>query len=77
MSFWKFIPWFNKFPRWDTIGWLVIIGVGAYWEIMGAVNQDRTTFTNLIRNSTPIWTRALILAVLIWHFCIAKANFKP
>jgi hypothetical protein len=71
-----FLEWFHKYARWSTIGWLSIIGVGAVWEIMGALGQDDTTFTALVRSTTPIWLRWVVLIVLIWHFCLAKANFK-
>ena len=73
---WNFLSWFKGFPEWDTLGWLLIIFVGAYWEITGAVFHNRTTFTDLVRHTTPIWVRAAILAVLVWHFCIAKANWQ-
>lgn len=72
----NFLQWFKKFPQWDTIGWLALIAFGAYWEIMGALYNDRTTFTALVRSTTPIWLRAVVLSVLTWHFCWARANFK-
>lgn len=69
-----FLQWFKSFPRWDTVGWLAIIGVGAYWEITGAIYKNRTTFTDLVRHTVPIDARLVILCVLIWHFCVAKGN---
>jgi len=72
----SFKNWFTTFPRWDTIGWLVVIGVGAALEISGAAEKNLTTFTNLVRHTVPVWARGAILAVLFWHFCLAAANFK-
>lgn len=73
---WQFMQWYRSVPRWDADVWLLIIFVGAYWEIMGAIYNDRTTFTGLVRHTTPVWLRVVILIILIWHFCIAKANFE-
>lgn len=70
----SFLTWLHQYPRWDTYGWLTIIAVGAYWEIMGAIYEDRTTFTHLVRDVVPVGWRMVILLVLIWHFCLAKAN---
>ena len=69
-----FKEWYDRYASWDTIGWLSIIFVGAGWEIYGAVGRG-TTFTDLVRNTVPIWVRAVVLGVLIWHFIIAKANY--
>lgn len=81
-----FKTWFDTFPRWDEVGWFSIIAVGGYWEIMGAIYSDRTTFTQLVRSAIPVtspwyaswgwWVRFIIICVLFWHFCTAKANFK-
>lgn len=70
----NFLSWFKSFPHWDTIGWLAIIGIGAYWEITGAIYKNRTTFTDLVRHSVPIDVRLIVLCVLIWHFCVSKGN---
>lgn len=70
----NFLQWFKTYPHWDTVGWLAIIAVGAYWEIMGAILSDRTTFTRLVRSTVPVDVRLIVLCVLIWHFCVAKAN---
>lgn len=72
---WHFLSWFERYARWSTVGWLAIIGTGAVWEILGALGNKDTTFTALVRNTTPIWLRAIVLGVLVWHFCIAKANY--
>lgn len=70
----SFLQWFRSYPHWDTIGWLTIIGVGAYWEITGALCHNRATFTSLVRSTVPVNIRLIILCVLIWHFCVAKTN---
>lgn len=70
----NFKQWFNSVPHWDTLGWLAIIGVGAYWEIIGAAKHHMTTFTDLVRSTVPVEVRLAILAVLIWHFCMGPAN---
>jgi hypothetical protein len=68
-----FLQWLKTF-RWDAYGWLAIIGIGAYWEIMGAIYKDRTTFTDLVRTTVPTEIRLLIFMVLIWHFCMGPGN---
>jgi hypothetical protein len=72
----NFFSWFKSVPRWDAIGWLAVVGFGAYWEVMGAIHRDRTTFTDLVRSTVPVEIRLVVLAVLIWHFCMGPANAK-
>jgi hypothetical protein len=68
-----FLQWLRQY-KWDAYGWLAIILIGGYWETMGALRHDRTTFTDLVRNTIPIDFRLIILCVLIWHFCVSKGN---
>ena len=72
---WKenFLGWLHQF-KWDAYGWMTIILVGSYWELMGAIYKDRTTFTDLVRQTVPIDVRLVVLCVLIWHFCVSKGN---
>lgn len=77
----NFLVWFHRYAKWDVIGWLVIIGVGTYWEITGAVYKNRTTFSGLVRSLLPtdpanrILVVAAILLVLFWHFALQKSNY--
>lgn len=68
-----FLTWFKSYPHWDAIGWLAIVGFGAFWEIIG-IGPHRTTFTDLVRSTVPVIVRLLVLGVLIWHFCMGPAN---
>jgi hypothetical protein len=69
----SFLEWLRTF-KWDAYGWLTIIGVGVYWEVMGAIYKDRTTFTDLVRDTLPVEIRLLIIAALIWHFLMGPGN---
>lgn len=71
-----FLQWFARYGRWSTVGWLVLISVGAAFEILGFVRKDGTTFTDLVRSTVPIPLRVAVLVLLIWHFCIAKTNWQ-
>jgi hypothetical protein len=77
-----FLEWFHRYARFDVVGWLVIVGVGVYWEITGAIYKNRTTFTDLVRTVLPhnMLVRMLIvgavLGVLFWHFAIQKSNYQ-
>lgn len=71
-----FLQWLRSVPRWDAIGWLVIVAIGSYWEIDGAFFRHRTTFTELVRSVVPVWVRAGIMGLVVYHFLIDPKNFK-
>lgn len=70
----SFLQWLSHYAKWSTYGWLVIIAAGTYWEISGFLRKDGTTFTDLVRSTVPVEVRLVVLAVLIWHFCMGPAN---
>lgn len=71
-----FLQWFKSYPKWDTIGWLAIIGVGTYFELEGVAQGRLTTFTDLVRHTIPVWVRAAVLGLLAYHFILDPVNFK-
>jgi hypothetical protein len=67
-----FFSWLKQYPHWNTVAWLSLIGVGTVLELFGVVEGKLSTFTDLIRQTLPIWVRAIVIGLLIYHFIWQK-----
>lgn len=78
----RFLDWYDRYARFFTVSWMVIVVYGSLVEILGAIRKNGTTFTDFVRAWLPQthWVRFLIVggvcAVLFWHFYIQKSNWK-
>lgn len=78
----RFFEWYDRYARFFTYSWMVIVVYGSIVEILGAIRRNGTTFTDFVRAwlpQSPWWLRLIIVGglcvVLFWHFFIQKANW--
>ena len=58
------------FSRWDVIVMCVALATVFTFEMLGVFTARYITITALVRGYMPLWTRAMVLGWMCYHFMI-------
>lgn len=62
----------NKYITWDVIAMCCALAVVFGFEMLGVFTTQYITITAIVRNTIPLWARAMVLGWLCYHFMVAK-----
>ena len=61
---------FSKYVHWDMVAMCLALAVVFGFEMLGVFTDRYVTITAIVRQTVPLWARAMILGWLCYHFMI-------
>ena len=61
---------FSRYTHWDMIVMCLALAVVFGFEMLGVFTDRYVTITAIVRQTVPLWARAMILGWLCYHFMI-------
>lgn len=65
-----------QYIRWDMVAMCAALAVVFAFEMLSVFTLKYVTITAIIRQTMPMWLRAMILGWMFYHFMLAPGNFQ-
>ena len=59
---------FSKYVRWDMVAMCVALATVFSFELLGVFTDRYVTITAIVKQTVPLWVRAMLLGWMCWHF---------